>query len=101
MNSTEPCKTCKYKETSGDMVDPCFPCLLPTEIYSGFKKRMFNEWMDERLTWKEIYRYKDQEQEEFNAELESDPEFIEAMDKLVQETIKSQAHWENLKGGMI
>lgn len=77
MRSFEPCKTCKHKETSGEMVDPCFPCLL--------EKRYFSYWTDDKLSWKEINRVEKEQYEKLKKELESDPDFM----SLVKEITKS------------
>jgi hypothetical protein len=50
------CATCKYKETAGQMVDPCFPCLHEHSIFTGKPKPKYDAWTDERLSWDEIHR---------------------------------------------
>jgi len=48
------CATCKFKEFSSSMVDPCFPCLHEHSIWTGNPKKKYDQWEDERLSWDEI-----------------------------------------------
>lgn len=81
--NNEPCKTCKYKETAGEMVDPCFPCLLKAEILTGTPKRMFDRWEDDKMTWEQIEEKERLVTEKLSKQLDNDPEFKKAIEEIV------------------
>lgn len=83
-----PCQSCKHKKSFGSMIDPCFPCLLNQDLFSGTKKRKFSNWTDERLSWEEIERWEKQKQKDFECWLRSNPELNHLLDKLVEQSVR-------------
>lgn len=80
------CATCKYKETAGQMVDPCFPCLQDHSIWTGEPKAKYDAWTDERLSWEEIHKQYEEGQAAIQRVIEELPEF-RAMIEALKQTI--------------
>jgi hypothetical protein len=51
--------------------------------YTGLRKRMFSHGTDDKLSWEEIRRWEDQQQEEFDAWCDSDSELTAAIQDFV------------------
>ncbi len=79
------CTTCAFKATAGQMVDPCFPCLLEFQLVSNEPKEPYSEWIDDRIPMEEIRRQKVEEfkslEKTFNELMANDPEFRAMMEE--------------------
>lgn len=80
----EPCKTCFYKNTAGEMIDPCFPCLQTKSFWTGAKERMFDRWTDGKMTPSQVKDYSDMIDERIRQAIANDPEITRLLEQLAE-----------------
>ena len=83
----EPCKTCFYKKDAGEMVEPCFLCLLGCDMF-GFKRRKFYCWTDGKMSAKQVDE-EDEKARQRTSEIWESPEGQSVIKKIV-ELVKKQ-----------
>lgn len=81
------CENCKHKQTSGEMVHPCFPCLNNTDMFGNVIDE-YSYWVDENKTWEQIEEEEDKLFAEMDEWIKSDPEAQKILNSMAEIYLK-------------
>lgn len=71
------CQNCYFKETAGDMVDPCFPCVMEDDKYPK------SNWRPDTWTKKELENYENLSRQYIDYVLDNDPNYQDFLKKMI------------------
>ena len=80
-----PCQTCFYRDMSGEMRDPCFPCEQGFSLIGRASK--FWLWTDGKMTEEQVEQWEELRERKLDEAIENDPE-IERLAKEIAEAVR-------------
>ena len=72
------CDTCYFKETRGDMVDPCFPCAMDED------NNPYSNWLPDTWTSEQVENYYNLQSEYLDHIFDNDPTYQKMVDEIVE-----------------